>query len=194
MSHTSFREGMRTWNARIPAWEDKGHSPQADRRVSGWVGVVNHFLSPSDPTHWEARAGIATSLLPRASEESRGVWSPSDVPSRVRQSRAAPGRPGSGAGTTFPPVNLPRTPQAPHRSVNLFKQLCQRHGFKFGYKERRERKIKKNVSCPGQDEFLQFLGPCLTTKPLPPVLVLRFSRGAGNQRLGLRCLRDMGVK
>lgn len=119
------------------------------------------------------------------------MWSPSDVPSRVHQSQVAPGRPGSGAGTTFLPVNLPQMPRAPHQSVNLFKQLCQRHGFKFGYKERREIKM---FLVQTKTSFSSSLGPCLITKPLPPILVLRFSRGAGNQHLSLQCLCDMGVE
>uniref|UniRef100_A0A4W2EW16 Phosphatidylethanolamine binding protein 4 n=1 Tax=Bos indicus x Bos taurus TaxID=30522 RepID=A0A4W2EW16_BOBOX len=70
-------------------------------------------------------------------------------------------------------------------------ELCQRHGFKFGYKERREIKM---FLVQTKTSFSSSLGPCLITKPLPPILVLRFSRGAGNQHLSLQCLCDMGVE
>ena len=85
------------------------------------------------------------------------------------------------------------SPDAPSASpiCNLFKQLCQRHGFKFGYKERREIKM---FLVQTKTSFSSSLGPCLITKPLPPILVLRFSRGAGNQHLSLQCLCDMGVE
>lgn len=33
----------------MPTQEHKEHIPKADGRVSGWVGVISHFLSPSDP-------------------------------------------------------------------------------------------------------------------------------------------------
>lgn len=61
---------------------------------------------------------------------------PSDVPSRAHLSQRAPGHPGSGAGANLPPVNLPQVPSAPCQSVNLFKQLCQRHTFKFRCREK----------------------------------------------------------
>lgn len=78
-------------------------------------------------------------------------------------------RPGSTVGRTFPLVNLPQVPLAPCQSVNLFQGLCQRHTFKFGCKDRRERNRHLALA---KINFSRSPHPCLTEdvlKLLPPV-------------------------
>lgn len=143
------------WNARTPTWEDKGHIPQADRRVSGWVGVISHFLSPSDPNQppptgkrrychkppASGPRGEEGSVEPlRCAKQGPPITGGSRPPWKWSWYNLSTGEPFPGAPSASPICKSVQTALPETR----FQVWIQRE------------KGKKNVSCPGQDRFLQF--------------------------------------
>lgn len=86
--------------------------------------------------------------------------------SRGRQSQKAPAALETESVQPFPWGTLSRCPRQLAKSVHRLRGLCQRHTFKFGYKERRERSM---LLAQAKIGFFRSLDPHLTPSvPKPP--------------------------